>query len=102
MIMGMNAKELFKLLKENLIGDPQLELAKFELIQRCETIEDLQNASNFVMRDAPKNRCLLKLEEITELIKEVIINNAPCFSLPRIYGIQQQALYIKERLKTIN
>lgn len=101
MIMGVSIRELFKLLKNNLIGDPRLELAKFELIQRCKTVEELQTAANFVMEDTPyKNRCIFTPEERAEAIKEIIENDYPCNVLTKAYGIRQQALYIKERIKT--
>lgn len=72
------------------------ELQKYELINKCETYEDICKAIDIIWPgDTIEGRNKKFIKERTKMhIKNIIAGNEVASKITRVYGLRQQVLYI--------
>lgn len=90
--------KILKKIKKFFKTKNDLELEKFQIINKCETTEELKNA---IVKISDKNGYIqgrfysFDAYKMKDRVDLVIDKNYPANYLTRSYGIRQQALYIK-------
>ena len=73
------------------------ELEKYELVNKCETIEQLANAIRTIANDSVivGRTNMFESEKMASRVKQVVENDISPNVLTRMYNIRQQALYLR-------
>ena len=73
------------------------ELSKWQLINSCDSVKELENAFDLIFTDSVvagkkqnHNKELMRMN-----IKHVVSGDAPASALTREYGLRQQAIYLQ-------
>lgn len=93
--------KILKKIKEFFSDKSSLELEKYQLINKCETADDLKNAIAMISDqngNIQGRKYSFDAYKMRERVDLVINRGYPANLLTRSYGIRQQALYIKHYL----